>query len=127
MTMNDEQCRRAVAPDELAELFTAYFNGGDLDALVALYEPSALFFAGPGEPSRGRDQIAVSLRVMFDAEATIRLEQRRIRVVGDVAVISNNATVTTGWDTAVTVTTEVARRQVDGTWLYVLDDPFFSA
>lgn len=116
-------------PSELSELFVRYFNGRDLDSLMALYERSAFFAPSPGEARFGVDAIAGSLQAMAEDGATIALNTRRIQIVGDLAIISNVATVrgtTPDGSPLVTTTTEIARRQGDGRWLYVFDDPFFS-
>ncbi|WP_137723358.1 YybH family protein [Prescottella subtropica] len=126
MTTDRVDVRGATTPAQLAELFTAYFNGRDLDALVGLYESTALFCPSPGETDHGTDAIRRSLGAMMDVGATITLELRRIHEIGDVAVLSNDAVVTVDGRPAPTMTTEVVRRQSDGTWRYVLDDPFFS-
>jgi ketosteroid isomerase-like protein len=60
------------------------------------------------------------------ADARITLDLRRIVVVEDIALISTHARVVGfGAEPLVTTTTEVARRQGDGRWLYAIDHPFF--
>jgi hypothetical protein len=44
-------------PEEWPRLFEQYLNAGDLDAVVALYEPSASFVARSGETVVGRDDL----------------------------------------------------------------------
>jgi hypothetical protein len=49
--------------------------------------------------------------------------------VGDVALVSNTATLTRATPDGSPVcstTTEILRRQADGGWAHVVDDPFFS-
>ncbi|MCT7661850.1 DUF4440 domain-containing protein [Mycobacterium deserti] len=116
------------SPDQLAEQFMAAFTARDLDTLRSLYEPAALYAPSPTGTITGKDAIADSLDSMMKSGAAIDLKLRRIRVAGDLALISNDATVVGSPDgePLVTTTTEIARRQSDGRWLYVLDDPFFS-
>ena len=50
------------------------------------------------------------------------------RCVDDIAVVSNIATVTETTPDAQPITytvTQILRRQPDGGWLHILDDPFF--
>jgi uncharacterized protein (TIGR02246 family) len=119
----------ATTPEDLAPLFMRHFADGDLDALAALYTDDAVFVPAPGSPVRGRDAIRAALAQMHAAGAGISLTPRRSHVSGDLAVLSNIATVSgvapDGSD-LVAPTTEVARREADGSWRYVLDDPFFS-
>lgn len=66
---------------------------------------------------------------MIDAGAKIQLQARRVHVVGELALISNDATVsgaTPDGAPVISTSTEIARRGSDGSWRYVLDDPYFS-
>ncbi|MGK8486528.1 HD domain-containing protein [Nocardia asiatica] len=119
----------AAQPTELASLFARYFNAGDLDALMSLYEPAALLFPAPGERRSGTEAIRSSLGAMIDSGAKIQLHSRRVHVVGELALLSNDATVsgaTPGGDPVISTSTEIARRGSDGSWRYVIDDPYFS-
>jgi uncharacterized protein (TIGR02246 family) len=120
--------RRAETPEQVAALFTEYLETGDLDGLVSLYEPNAHFVAAPGLLLVGTVAIRDALQQMIDSGARIRLEPRNIRRVDDLALVSNTATVTAATPEAKPVTsttTEILRRQPDGGWLHILDDPFF--
>ncbi|WP_249644755.1 nuclear transport factor 2 family protein [Nocardia sputi] len=119
----------APQPTELASLFARYFNAGDLDALMSLYEPTALLLPSPGDRRSGAEAIRSSLAAMIDSGAKIELRPRRVHVVGELALISNDATVsgaTPDGDPVFSTSTEIARRGSDGSWRYVLDDPYFS-
>jgi uncharacterized protein (TIGR02246 family) len=121
--------RAAASPTELSPLFTDLFARGEMEELAALYTEDALFVPGPGQEARGRMEIAAALSAMRNAGATIELETRRVDVAGDVAVLSNTATVyglNPDGSPLVAPTTELLRRQPDGTWLYAVDNPFFS-
>ncbi|MFE0389700.1 hypothetical protein ACFW1F_37430 [Streptomyces bungoensis] len=64
---------------------------------------------------------------MVDSGSRLKLELRDIRQVDDVALVSNNATLTgAGPEPVISTTTEILRRQPDGGWAHVVDDPFFS-
>lgn len=118
----------AHSPAELADHFTRLFNAGDIDTLVQLYETEALFVPEKDQEARGHSQISAALHALREAGATIQLRLARILVVGDIAVYSNIATVAgvspDGSD-VVAPTIEVARRQSDGAWKYLIDDPGF--
>ncbi|WP_280402903.1 HD domain-containing protein [Nocardia carnea] len=123
--------RRAAAaqPAELATLFALYFNAGDLESLMSLYEPAALLFPTPGAARSGTQAIQDSLGAMIDSGAKIELRTRRVHVVGELALISNDATVTgaaPSGEPVISTSTEIARRGSDGSWRYVIDDPYFS-
>ncbi|MHC9291913.1 DUF4440 domain-containing protein [Mycobacterium sp. LTG2003] len=116
----------AAQPDELASLFMQYFNAGDLDAVMSLYEPAALFFPSRGAARSGTAAIEDSLSAMINSGAKIELRSRRVHVVGDLALISNDATVSGVGGASTSTSTEVARRGSGGSWRYVIDDPYFS-
>ena len=72
--------------------------------------------------------IRESLRGYIDAGARLSLQPRTIHTVGDIALLSNRAEVRglrPDGEVLSTTTIEVVRRQADGRWLYVVDDPFF--
>jgi ketosteroid isomerase-like protein len=120
--------RRAETPEQVAALFMEYLEAGDLDGLVSLYEPNAHVVAAPGLLLVGTVAIRETLRQMIDSGARVRLEPRNIRCVDDLALVSNTATLTEATPDAkpiISTTTEILRRQPDGGWLHVLDDPFF--
>lgn len=118
----------AGAPDELGPLFVRYLDARDLTGLVSLFEPRATFHPEPGRLVTGTDAIRESLGGYVEAGVQLSLELRTIHTVGDLALLSNRAEVRgllPGGGMLSTTTTEVVRRQPDGRWLYVVDDPFF--
>ena len=118
----------AGTPEELGPLLERFLAAGDLAGLVSLYEPRAMFHPEPGHPVSGTDAIRESLRGYVEAGTRVSLELSTIHTVGDVALLSNRAEVRgllPDGEVLSTTTTEVVRRQPDGRWLYVVDDPFF--
>ncbi|MFJ3307450.1 SgcJ/EcaC family oxidoreductase [Streptomyces sp. NPDC086549] len=119
--------RRAETPEAVATLFMEYLQAGDLEGLVSLYEPNAHFVPEPGRHVVGTEAIRHALRQLIDSGAQLKLELRDIRVVDDVALVSNTATLTGPTpEPVVSNTSEILRRQPDGGWVHVVDDPFFS-
>lgn len=116
-------------PAETDELFGERVNAADLDGMVALYEPNATFVAGDGGLRIGRAAIREELAGLTAAQPTI--DMGTIRVVplaDDLAVLHHDWTATfrdaDGNATEMSgKATEVVRRQADGTWLFLLDDP----
>ena len=105
----------ARAPNDLERLFVERANAGDLEGLLSLYEPNAVVADGRGRIAVGREQIRSFLRD-FLAERP-RLDssvQAAPLCSGDIALTSSRAG---NGD----LTAEIARRQVDGTWRWVVD------
>lgn len=119
----------AGSPEQLAVEFTGRLARRDVDGLVALYDPEAIFVPAPGHVARGRGEIRAALAGMVDAGATVDLELQASHVTADQALIANKATVRSAAsdDVQTVVTTEVARRRADGRWFYLIDNPFFAA
>ena len=64
-------------PDGWPRVFERYLNAGDLDAVMALYEPEARFVARSRETLTGREQIRNVLAGMIDAKT--RLHSRVVK------------------------------------------------
>jgi len=104
-------------PQELAIKLVRSENAGDAKGMALLYEPDAVLACGGGRKAIGRDAIEA---FYADLIATGRkfdlVDQRPAMLCGDIALTSTR--LPNG-----TVTAEIARRQTDGTWLWVIDQP----
>jgi ketosteroid isomerase-like protein len=104
-------------PNDLARMFVERANRGDAAGLAALYEPDAVLEFPPGHVASGREAIReVYAEVLADGPAFQLGEQAPALRNGDLALTSTRLA-------GGAVTAEVARRQPDGTWLWVLDRP----
>jgi ketosteroid isomerase-like protein len=111
----DEHRVPAARPDDLARFFVERANAGDVDGLVALYEPDAVLTFPTGHVATGAQAIrAVYEKLLADRPTLAPGDQQPTLVNGDLALTSTRL-VGGG------VTVEVARRQPDGTWLWVID------
>jgi uncharacterized protein (TIGR02246 family) len=118
----------ASSPEQIHGLFEQAFNDGDLEALMALYEPDAALIPQPGTVVEGTAAIRDALRWFLDRRGRITLDTKLVLRVGDLAFLANRwsltgATMPDGSPAELGATTaEVARRQPDGSWLYVIDN-----
>jgi uncharacterized protein (TIGR02246 family) len=117
----------ATTPEQIHRVFEERFNAGDLDGLMELYEPEAALIAQPGSVAHGSEQARAALQGFLALKGRITLDTKLVVTVGDLAYLSNTWSLSgTGPDgTPVTLgatTAEVARRQADGTWRYVIDN-----
>jgi ketosteroid isomerase-like protein len=105
----------AYEPQVLERLLVSRQHVGDVDGMAVLYEPQALLDCGGGRLVQGREAIREFFaEVAATGREFERGEQRAAMVCGDLALTSTR--LPDG-----TVTAEVARRQSDGTWLWVID------
>ena len=116
-------------PVELDRLFEGALNGGDLDALVALYEPDAALMPSPGNVVVGGKAIREALAGFLAMKPTIRTSGRLVARTGDIALLSNRWTLSLTGPAGTPATmsgnaVEVARRQPDGRWLFAMDMPY---
>ncbi len=115
-------------PEQLATLFAERANRGDLEGMLALYEQTATFVGPDGNSASGKEEIRVRFDELLAMAPRITNSDSDIVVAGDVALMSNRWTMrldALGED-APSVdgqSTEVARRQPGGGWLYVIDHP----
>lgn len=104
----------ATDPQALERFLVVRENLGDAEGMAALYEPDAVL-AGEGRKVVGRDAIRDFFKELIAVGRKFEFGvQRPALISGDLALTST--LLPTG-----TVTAEVARRQPDGTWLWVID------
>jgi len=113
----DEQTNRLLAsdPQDLERLLVSRQNAGDVDGMAALFEPDAVLDCGTGQLLHGREAIRKYFSEVVATGHKYKMgAQRAAMVCGDLALTS-----TRGLDGEVTA--EVARRQSNGSWLWVID------
>lgn len=102
-------------PNDLEKFFVERANNGDVDGLVALYEPGAILISGDGEQVIGTDQIR-----QFFVEFLRHRPQLSPSVQAH-AVCSGDLALTSSRHSDGTDSAEIARRQPDGNWLWAVD------
>jgi uncharacterized protein (TIGR02246 family) len=114
MTTNEN----APTPEDLTRLFVERANAGDAAGIADLYEPEAVMAYPPGGVTTGRDAIrALWERVLAKAPAFEPEQPLPTLISGDIALTATIARDGAG------VRAQVVRRQADGTWRRLLDQP----
>jgi uncharacterized protein (TIGR02246 family) len=112
---------KAMRPEDLTRLFVARSNAGDAAGVAALYEPDAVLAYPPGGQTVGRDAIeALWAKVLAHAPHFEPEEPLPTLISGDIALTSTPPKAGTG------ARAQVVRRQPDGSWLRLLDQPEFA-
>lgn len=106
---------RAQEPEDLSRLFLDRANAGDVDGIVALYEPDAVLASPPGTASAAPGTLPEVYERLLADRPKFAGDIRPALICGDLALTSTRFN---GDATA-----EIARRQPDGTWLWVVDQP----
>jgi enoyl-CoA hydratase len=119
-------------PENLHRLFAERVNAGDLDGLISLYEDDATLVGPNGAQAQGATALRERLEALLAIAPKIAPGSNRALVVGDIALMSGSWRMTFGSQESASsgvqgTSTEIARRQADGTWRYVIDDPASAA
>jgi len=122
----------ARTPEDVDRQFAEALNAGQLDALVALYEPNATLMPRPGTLVTGTAVIREALAQFLASKPKMSLTPKVVAQSGNLAVCTAQWELsTTGPDGKSTQrtgqSTEVVRKQSDGRWLFVIDLPFGTA
>jgi ketosteroid isomerase-like protein len=110
-------------PEEICSLFQKYMAAGDLESLLTLYEPEAVFLNQSREIKRGRDELRQDLARFATARAVFDYSIQQIIQSGEIALMHTDWTISSPQQMFVHAI-EVARRQPDGTWCWLIGDPF---
>jgi ketosteroid isomerase-like protein len=109
---------RAMHPEDITRLFVERANARDAAGIAALYEEDAVMAFPPGEQTVGRAAIRALWEKVLAQGPHFEFEDPLPTLVsGDIALTSTPAKDGTG------VRAQVVRRQADGSWLRLLDQP----
>jgi uncharacterized protein (TIGR02246 family) len=116
-------------PGDVDRLFGESMNAGDLEGLMALYEPTATFTAEPGKVVSGHAKIREALSGMVGLKPSVTLDTKVLANTGEIALLSSRWKMSgTGPDgkkqDLAGESVEVVRRQADGSWKFVIDTPW---
>jgi ketosteroid isomerase-like protein len=105
------------------------FNAGDLDGLLAdCYDDEIVLMVPGGGPVTGKDGVRQVLEGFLGMNGKIQLLGSTQIVNGDFAVSLDHWTLQPAEGDALEATTsDLLRRQADGSWKYLIDNPFGAA
>ncbi|HVE67022.1 MAG TPA: nuclear transport factor 2 family protein [Solirubrobacteraceae bacterium] len=121
----------ASSPEDVGRLVGETISSGDIDGALSLYEPEATFVTprafGEGSVT-GLDALRETIGGFMAMNPTLKVNPEQTTLAGDIALVVGNWTLTgTGPDgndvEAGGRYADVLRRQDDGSWLFVIDNP----
>jgi ketosteroid isomerase-like protein len=116
--MSDHE--KALKPEDLTRLFVERANDRDATGIAALYEEQAVMAYPPGVVTVGREAIRrLWEKVLANAPRFEQEPPLPTLVSGDIALTSTPPRDGAG------ARAQVVRRQADGSWLRLLDQPEF--
>ncbi len=116
-------------PIDAVHQLVAAINAGNLDAAVALYEPTGVLISPAGVPARGTAELRAALGGFIAMKPRLEAQAERVFESGDLALYLSRWTLH-GVDPggkAIEMageSTDVLRRQADGRWLVAIDNPW---
>jgi len=111
---------KAAKPEDLTRLFVERANAKDAAGIAALHEENAVMAYPPGQQTVGREAIRELWEKILPNVGRFEPEEPLPTLVsGDIALTSTAPKDGAG------ARAQVARRQPDGTWLRLLDQPEF--
>ena len=118
-----------MTPEEVLNSVTEGINARDLDSLMTLYEPLACFASQPGQLAKSPDGIRQSLRNFIDMNGKLEIKVKRVLKANDLALVTTewsfNGADSDGKHVHVSAkSADVLRQQPDGTWRFVIDNPW---
>ena len=116
-------------PEQVLDSIVRGINSGDLESLMQLYENEAAFATQPGSLAHGMPGVREALAGFVSMNGTLDLEVTRVLEVGDLALVigvwSFDGTGPDGEPVRLEArNADVLRRQPDGTWRFVIDNPW---
>ena len=119
-------------PEQVLETIVEGINTGNLDMLLPLYESEAAFATQPGSLAHGAPGVREALTGFISMKGKLDLEVTRVLEVDDLALVTGTWSFDgTGPDgeplRLEANNADVLRRQADGTWRFVIDNPWGTA
>ena len=116
-------------PQQVLESIVTGINSGDLDNLMPLYENDAAFASEPGSLAHGAPGVSEALTGFISMNGKLDLEVTRVLEVDDLALVTGvwsfKGTAPDGEPVQLAAkNADVLRRQPDGSWRFVIDNPW---
>ena len=120
---------KKMTPEEVLNSVVEGINTGNLDSLMALYETDACFASQPGQLAKSPETIRQSLPSFIDLKGKLDLKVKRVLQSSDLALVISEWSVSgIGPDgqpvNMAAKSADLLRQQADGTWRFVIDNPW---
>ena len=113
----------AKSPREICPFFQKAMAAGDVDAVLSLYDAQAIFVMRSGEVTKDRSELRRELTHVAAAKPRFDYTVEQVAETDGIALMHTQWTVS-GAEPMQVHAIEIARRQPDGTWRWLIGDPF---
>ena len=113
----------AKSPEEICRLFKQFMAEGNIDSVLSLYDPEVVFLNQSGEVKEGWEGLRQELAPFAAAKARFDFSIKQVIRSGDIALMHTAWKISSPEQMSV-YAIEVARQQPDGTWRWLIGDPF---
>jgi uncharacterized protein (TIGR02246 family) len=117
----------AMRPEDLYPALGEAYNAGDLEAMLALYDPKAVFVIKPNRVTEGPEELRAALQRVVDLRGRLTITPHTFIRADDLILVLGTFTLTgrrrdgTPLERASRFA-DVLRRQPDGRWLLAVDN-----
>ncbi len=118
-------------PEDCSRVLVAALESGDIETSLALYEPSAVLFSKSGRTMTGLDAIRENNAGVIALKPKFTIAFIKSTLSGDGTLATNRMKAELAYTKpdgqlvkADVDTLEVLRKQEDGSWRYIIDDPY---
>ena len=110
-------------PHAMNQTFARAFNSHDLNNLMALYEDNAILRIDSEKTFTGKAAIAAELGKLLQLPGEMYSHNNFCTEHGDIALLRADHAIVGADGTSILSgsSSEIVRRQPDGTWLYIID------
>ena len=120
---------KKTTPEEVLNSIVEGINTGNIDSLMTLYESGACFATQPGQLAKSPESVRQCLLNFIDLRGNLDLKVKRVLQASDLALVTTEWSFSgTGPDgnpvNMAAKSADVLRQQDDGTWKFVIDNPW---
>lgn len=115
----------AKSPEEICSLFRQYMAIGNIDSVLdIIYDHDVVFLNQADEEKKGKEALRQELAPFAAVKAIFDFNIKQVIQAGDIALMHTEWKVSSPHQQMSLYAFEVARRQSDGTWRWLIGDPF---
>ncbi|WP_335955203.1 YybH family protein [Acinetobacter guillouiae] len=116
-------------PQEVALAFERHFNAANVNGLLALYSDNGIFVPQPKVQLNQPQEIRQALNQFMSMKLPIKVHVRQVYQSDDIALIISDWSIIGKDPSGKPVNlkgtgADVVKRDADGAWRYVIDNPF---